>query len=51
MCAICGYIYSEELGCPQDGIPPGTLWQDVPEDWSCPECGVDKASFMMFELN
>lgn len=44
-CVICGYIYDEELGMPDDGIPAGTRWEDVPEDWECPECGVSKYDF------
>ncbi len=32
-CVICGYIYDEELGGPDDGIPPGTKWADIPDDW------------------
>ena len=38
-CIVCGLIYDEELGWPDDGIEPGTAWEDVPEDWLCPECG------------
>ena len=45
MCTLCGFIYDEELGCPEDGIAPGTLWADVPEDWMCPECGAMKCDF------
>ena len=45
VCLICGYVYDEALGCPEDGIPPGTRWEDVPEDWLCPECGAAKADF------
>ena len=46
-CSICGYIYDEEKGCADQGIAPGTKWEDVPEDFVCPECGVAKE---MFEL-
>lgn len=46
-CTVCGYIYDEEQGCPDQGIAPGTKWEDVPEDFTCPECGVAKD---MFEL-
>jgi rubredoxin len=45
MCAVCGWVYDEAQGRPQDGLAPGTRWADVPEDWSCPECGVKKADF------
>lgn len=50
MCLICGFIYDEALGWPQDGIEPGTLWQDVAADWCCPECGVGKEAFQMIEI-
>ena len=40
----------EELGWPEDGIDPGTTWEDVPEDWLCPECGVGKEDFDMIEI-
>ena len=39
MCLVCGFIYDEAEGSPDDGIPPGTRWEDVPANWSCPECG------------
>jgi rubredoxin-NAD+ reductase len=45
VCFYCGTIYDEALGAPDDGIPPGTRWADVPEDWVCPECGVGKRDF------
>ena len=49
-CLTCGYVYDEALGEPDDGIPPGTRWEDVPEDWSCPECGTPKSDFDMVEV-
>lgn len=45
MCAICGWIYDEEQGLPESGIPPGTRWADVPDDVLCPECGESKSAF------
>ena len=39
-CVVCGLIYDEAEGWPEDGIEPGTKWEDVPEDWVCPDCGV-----------
>lgn len=45
ICVVCGLIYNEDEGMPDDGIPPGTRWEDVPEDWGCPKCGVTKADF------
>ena len=50
MCVICGFIYDEALGRPEDGIPPGTLWEDVPDTWSCPDCGAVKGDFEMLEI-
>jgi rubredoxin len=44
-CSACGYIYDEELGDPDGGIAPGTKWEDVPDDWVCPVCGVGKDAF------
>lgn len=50
LCVICGFIYDEELGWPRDGIEPGTRWEDVPEDWLCPDCLVGKSDFEMVEM-
>ena len=50
MCIICGFTYEEDKGYPEDGIPPGTLWADVPEDWVCPDCGAMKEDFEMIEV-
>ncbi|TNF35398.1 MAG: rubredoxin reductase [Gammaproteobacteria bacterium] len=44
-CIVCGWIYDEATGWPKDGIAPGTKWEDVPEDWLCPDCGVGKEDF------
>ncbi len=44
-CIVCGLIYDENEGWPEDGIAAGTLWADVPDDWLCPDCGVGKADF------
>ncbi len=48
-CVVCGFIYDEAKGMPEDGVPAGTRWQDIPADWSCPDCGVAKADFEMVE--
>ena len=45
VCTICGFVYDEEKGLPDEGIPPGTKWEDVPDDFVCPECGVGKDMF------
>ncbi len=50
MCLICGWIYDEETGWPEDGIKAGTLWNDVPMNWTCPECGARKDDFEMVEF-
>jgi rubredoxin len=44
-CSVCGYIYDEATGDPDGGIAPGTKWEDIPEDWVCPVCGVGKDEF------
>jgi rubredoxin---NAD+ reductase len=48
-CIVCGLIYDEKEGWPDDGIAPGTKWEDVPEDWLCPDCGVGKEDFELIE--
>lgn len=50
MCVICGHVYEEEKGDPQNGIPPGTRWGDVPLSWRCPDCGAGKEDFEMIEI-
>ena len=50
VCVICGWIYDEAVGYPEDGIAPGTRWEDVPEDWRCPLCDVGKEDFAMVEF-
>jgi rubredoxin len=49
ICNACGYIYDEEVGDLDSGIAPGTRWEDIPDDWMCPECGVDKSYFDLME--
>ncbi len=49
VCVVCGYIYDEAVGSPAEGIAPGTRWVDVPDWWTCPDCGVGKADFDMIE--
>ncbi len=45
VCTVCGYIYDPEVGDPDNGIAPGTPFEELPEDWVCPVCGVGKDSF------
>lgn len=44
-CTLCGYVYSEADGDPDNGVAPGTKWEDVPDDWVCPLCGATKDQF------
>ena len=45
VCDVCGYAYDEELGDAENGINPGTKWDELPEDWVCPLCAVGKDQF------
>jgi rubredoxin len=44
-CSVCGYTYDPEKGDPEAGIKPGTGFEDLPADWTCPVCGADKSKF------
>lgn len=44
-CFVCGYIYDPDKGDPDNDIAPGTSFEDLPDDWVCPECGVGKDQF------
>ncbi|MGR3178498.1 MAG: rubredoxin [Candidatus Anammoxibacter sp.] len=44
-CVVCGYVYDPEQGDPDNDVKPGTAWENVPEDWLCPACGVGKSDF------
>ena len=50
MCLICGFIYEEEKGLPDEGIVPGTRWEDIPPNWACPDCGARKEDFELIEI-
>ena len=50
MCVVCGFVYDEAEGLPEEGIEAGTRWADVPDTWTCPDCGVTKDDFEMVEL-
>jgi rubredoxin len=50
VCVICGWIYDEAAGVPEEGIAPGTRWADVPVDWRCPLCDVGKEDFALVEF-
>lgn len=49
-CRVCGYIYDEAAGDPEHGLAPGTRWEDLPADWTCPDCGAAKSEFDMVEI-
>ncbi len=44
-CTMCGYVYDEAKGIPAKGIPAGTKWESLPDDWTCPMCGSPKSCF------
>lgn len=44
-CTVCGYVYDPEEGDPENGVAPGTAFEDVPDDWVCPDCGASKDLF------
>jgi rubredoxin len=50
VCIVCGFVYDEAEGRPEDGIAAGTTWADVPADWACPECGVAKNDFELVDF-
>jgi rubredoxin len=50
MCVVCGFIYEEAKGHPAEGIAPGTRWEDIPDNWHCPDCGAGKEDFEMIEI-
>ncbi|SUA63632.1 Rubredoxin [Oligella urethralis] len=50
MCLICGWVYDEATGAPDEGLAPGTRWEDIPDDWICPECAARKVDFEMVEV-
>ena len=50
VCVICGWIYDEAAGLPEEGIAPGTRWTDIPADWRCPLCDVGKEDFALVEF-
>ncbi len=49
-CFYCGFIYDQAVGMPDDDIVPGTAWDDIPDDFICPDCGAAKSEFLMLEI-
>jgi len=48
-CELCGFVYDEKAGLTSDGIAPGTAWDEVPADWTCPDCSAPKSDFSPVE--
>ncbi len=48
-CEVCGFLYDEDEGLPEQGIEPGTPWEELPDDWQCPHCEATKDEFMLVE--
>jgi rubredoxin len=46
VCTVCDLVYDEAFGLPEEGIQPGTLFEEIPDSWECPECGVTKDAFI-----
>lgn len=46
-CLVCGFVYDEASDLADEGIAPGTAWEDIPVDWECPDCGLAKSDFEM----
>lgn len=49
-CIICGFVYDEAKGLPEEGIVPGTRWEDIPATWQCGDCGAVKDDFELVEV-
>ena len=49
-CELCGFVYDEAQGLATEGFAPGTLWDSIPENWSCPDCGQPKGDFQPLEI-
>jgi rubredoxin len=49
-CLVCDFIYDEAKGLPEEGLAPGTRWEDIPDTWTCPDCGASKSDFVMVEV-
>jgi rubredoxin len=50
ICIVCGFVYDEVAGRPEEAIPAGTRFADIPDSWACPDCGVAKVDFEVIEI-
>ena len=46
-CRFCSHVYDEAQGDPDSGLAPGTRYEDIPDDWMCPECGAAKSDYVL----
>ena len=49
LCDVCGYVFDEGVGDEEGNVLPGTRWEDIPDDWVCPECGATKDAFIRLD--
>ena len=49
ICVVCGFIYDPAIGMPDEGVAAGTAFENIPDDWCCPDCGVSKGDFEPLE--
>ena len=49
ICMVCDYVYDEARGMPDEGIAPGNRFEDIPDSWACPDCGVTKSDFELLQ--
>lgn len=49
ICDVCGWVYDPTVGDPANGVEPGTSFEDIPDDWVCPDCGAEKDMFSMID--
>ena len=50
ICTVCDYVYDPKLGDTDNDVEPGTAFEDLPDDWVCPDCGAGKEDFEMIEM-
>jgi len=48
-CTVCGFVYDESIGLPEENLGPDTPWREIPDSWHCPDCGGGKEDFELIE--